>query len=71
MNDNDNRTAEPAHEAVFVLRLRAGVGGWWGQVRSIDEQMPRYVQDSAQLFALLESYWSVQRAAEGAAAQPQ
>ena len=57
MGDKENGKAESGAEIVFVLRLRAGSDGWWGQIRKIDEQEPCYVRNTQQLLALLETYW--------------
>ena len=54
----------PPTEIVFVLRLRAGDNGWWGQVRRVDQPQAQYVRDIAAITALLQQHWEAQYSIE-------
>ena len=46
-------------EVVFVLRVRAGNSGWWGQVHRLDVGSLLYVANHSELFAMLAHEWDL------------
>ncbi len=54
----ENRSPRTSkQEVVFVLRVRPGEVGWWGQVHRLDVGSLRLVAGHADLFTLLEHDW--------------
>ena len=51
-------------EVVFVLRVRAGTVGWWGQVKQLDTGSLRYAADTEEIYRLLENAWQLAKADE-------
>ena len=63
MKDNNKATRPPA-EVVFVLRVRAGANGWWGQIRRVDQPQVHYVRDLSAITTLLQQHWDAQHSVE-------
>ncbi|MDQ6693563.1 MAG: hypothetical protein M3014_03970 [Chloroflexota bacterium] len=57
MKEENRSPRASKQEVVFVLRVRPGEVGWWGQVHRLDVGSLRLVAGHIDLFALLEHDW--------------
>jgi hypothetical protein len=58
-NTSEGQDRSASQEVVFVLRVRAGSAGWWGQVHRLDVGSLRYVANHSELFAILSDDWDL------------